>query len=286
MPNSGSTRAPASYVAHASVAATAPAARIRSAFKIEVRFVAGLNDVQMNAFKSAADRWSRVIVGDLPSVQVEDEEIDDVLIMAAGRAIDGPDGILGQSGPTVLRPKAAGPYAYLPAKGEMIFDAGDLEAMEQNGSLTDVITHEMGHVLGIGTIWARKRLLVGATSDAPTFRGKQAKIEYGKLLNSAPRAVPVENIGGKGTRNSHWRESVFGPELMSGFVASGHNPLSALTVASLADLGYAVDIAQAEAYALPAIPRRRPASTSTARRLHLHHYLQTSPVVLPDDALI
>ena len=92
--------------------------------------------------------------------------------------------------------------------------------MQREGTLADVIAHEMGHVLGIGTIWARKRLLVGATSHNPTFRGRHARSEYGKLLGTKPQSVPVENLGGKGTRNSHWRESVFGSELMSGFVAS------------------------------------------------------------------
>jgi hypothetical protein len=276
-----------SYVAHASVAATASAARIRSAFTIEVRFVGGLSAVQMNAFKEAAKRWSRVIVGDIPTVQVEGEDIDDLLILAEGKAIDGTDGILGESGPTVLRPKAAGPYAYLPAKGEMTFDAADLTSMEQSGTLHDVIAHEMGHVLGFGTIWARKRLLVGATTANPTFKGKQAKREYGKLCKSQPQPVPVENLGGKGTRNSHWREVIFASELMSGFFASHSNPLSALTVASMADLGYTVDMSRAEPYALPSASRR---ATNDDVSLALVHRIpvlrQTVAVVLPDEALV
>jgi hypothetical protein len=58
-----------------------------------------------------------VIVGDLPSVMVGGELIDDLLIEAKGIAIDGPSGILGQAGPTNLRPAAAGASAFLPAKG-------------------------------------------------------------------------------------------------------------------------------------------------------------------------
>ncbi len=85
-----------SYVASAKKAAKAlgtPAAT--SAYKIEVRFLGGLTTSQKNAFKTAADRWTKVIVGDLPSVQVDGEIVDDLLILAQGVDIDGPGGILG-----------------------------------------------------------------------------------------------------------------------------------------------------------------------------------------------
>ena len=92
-----------SFTAHASVKSNASAAAIKSAYKIEVRFIGGLNTAQKNAFKAAAKRWSKVIVGDVPSVTVNGEMIDDLLIMAQGVAIDGPGKILGQAGPTHLR---------------------------------------------------------------------------------------------------------------------------------------------------------------------------------------
>jgi hypothetical protein len=58
--------------------------------------------------------------------------------------------------------------------------------------------------------------------------------------------VPVENIGGPGTRDGHWRESVLRNELMTGIINAGANPLSALSLVSLRDLGYLVDDAVAE----------------------------------------
>jgi hypothetical protein len=64
--------------------------------------------------------------------------------------------------------------------------------------------------------------------------------------------VPVENTGGAGTRDSHWRESTFNNELMTGYLNNGSNPLSRITVASLADIGYQVDISRADAYSPPA----------------------------------
>lgn len=278
------------FVAHSSVKAKATAAAVQSAYKIEVRFVGGLNTAQKNAFKAAAKRWTKVIVGDLPSVNVSGEVIDDLLIMAQGVAIDGPNGILGQAGPTHLRPASAGVHAFLPAKGIMSFDTADLAAMQANGTLVDVITHEMGHVIGIGTIWSNKGLLVGSGTQNPRFTGAAAKKEFGVLKGAGPLPVPVENTGGSGTANSHWRETVFRNELMSGFIAGQNNPLSRLTVASLQDLGYKVNLSAAEPYALPNLQALAEAGLMAKHAGHGHEHAHALPIfaprVLPDDSLV
>jgi hypothetical protein len=289
MPSMPKRNSPAveSYLAHASVKRSASARAIQSAYKIEVRFLGGLNAAQKAAFKAAADRWSRVIIGDVPSVLVGGEVIDDLLIEAQGVVIDGPGKILGQAGPTNLRPASAGVNAFLPAKGIMSFDTADLAGMQKDGTLLDVITHEMGHVIGIGTIWAHKHLLVGAGSANPTFKGTGAKREYGILKGTGPAAVPVENIGGAGTRDSHWRESVFRNELMSGFIAAPGNPLSKMTVASLKDLGYVVNLSAAEPYSLPNLHALAEAGVLAAGGgiEHRHALPIFAPKVLPDSSL-
>ncbi|GAA2857612.1 leishmanolysin-related zinc metalloendopeptidase [Pseudonocardia halophobica] len=230
-------------------AGTLGVAAAASPFTIDVRFTGGLDARQQEAFAAAADRWTRMIVGDLPAVVVDGETIDDVLILASGADIDGSGQILGQAGPTQLRPVSAG---LLPAVGQMQFDTADLARMESEGTLDDVITHEMGHVLGIGNLWSRLGLLSGAgagTAD-PVFTGTGAVAEWTALGGSG--GVPVENTGGPGTRDGHWRESVFGDELMSGFITEAGNPISRVTVASLGDLGYVVDLEASERYRLPA----------------------------------
>lgn len=276
-----------SYVARASVKAGASAAAIQSAYKIEVRFLGGLTTAQKNAFKAAADRWTKVIVGDVPSVIVNGQLIDDLLIEAQGVPIDGAGGILGQAGPTHLRPKSAGVNAFLPAKGIMSFDTADLAEMQANGTLLDVITHEMGHVIGIGTIWSLKGLLSGAGKSDPRFTGANAKKEYGVLKGTGPLSVPVENGGGAGTRDSHWRESVFKNELMSGFIATPKNPLSRLTAASLKDMGYVVNLNVAEPYTLPNLQRLAEKGVSFAHGAvpHAHALPIFAPKTLPDDSL-
>lgn len=240
------------YRAKADVRRAKQLAATSSPFTIEIRFLGGLNARQRSAFTEAADRWTRIIVGDLPAVRVDGESVDDVLILAQGSAIDGPGRILGQAGPTHVRPSTAGPAAFLPVKGLMSFDTADLAKMAGEGTLNDVIAHEMGHVLGIGTIWERKGLLRRPRTANPAFAGAGAMEEY-RLLRAAARrrGVPVENTGGPGTADGHWRETVFRTELMSGFIAESGNPLSRMTAASLGDLGYEVDLAAAEPYELP-----------------------------------
>ncbi|WOH68168.1 leishmanolysin-related zinc metalloendopeptidase [Bradyrhizobium sp. BWA-3-5] len=220
-------------------------------YTIEVVFLGGLTNNQMAAFKLAAKRWTNAIVGDLPDVIIDGQRINNLRITAQGSDIDGPGQILGQAGPTFLRPGNAGAAAFLPATGEMQFDSADLANMEADGTLNDVITHEMGHVIGIGTVWTKKHLLKGAATSNPTFQGANAMREYGTLRGSSPSPVPVENTGGSGTRNSHWRDAVFRAELMTGFVNVGGNPMSRVTIASLQDMGYQVNMAAAQPYELP-----------------------------------
>jgi hypothetical protein len=277
------------YEARANAQVASALAATTSPFTITVRFIGGLTQTQKDAFKAAADRWSRMIVGDLPSVQVDGEVIDDVLILAEGADIDGPGKILGQAGPTHLRPASAGAAAFIPAKGMMTFDSADLAQMEQQGTLNDVITHEMGHVLGIGTIWPNKGLLNGANTDNPTFRGQKSMAEYGQLRGDGGGStpVPVENMGGPGTRNSHWRETIFRTELMSGFIAAPGNPLSRVTVGSLQDLGYVVDLNAAEPFELPNLLLLAESGLIAGHEAPIDQgiMLPNIPTVLPDDSL-
>jgi subtilisin-like proprotein convertase family protein len=217
------------------------------AFRIEVRFLGGLTVAQQDAFAAAARRWAEIIVGDLPSIRVRGEVVDDVVIEASGVAIDGPRGTLGQAGPIALRPGS-----FLPAWGMMQFDTADLAQMEADGSLVRVIIHEMGHVLGFGTIWDRLGLRQGTGTINPTFTGANAMREFGALQGlTMPVAVPVANTGGPGTRDAHWREQVFGNELLTGFLNAGVNPISRMSIGQFEDLGYQVAYDVADPYVLP-----------------------------------
>ena len=115
------------YETYTAVAAKKQArdlAATESPFTIEVRFLGGLNARQKAAFTAAADRWVKAIVGDLPPVRIGDDVIDDILIEAQGRPIDGPGKILGQAGPTHVRPEGSGPAALLPASLAGVLNKG------------------------------------------------------------------------------------------------------------------------------------------------------------------
>lgn len=267
----------------------APGAPAAAGYTIEIRFLGGLTDRQKSAFKKAANRWTKAIIGDLPDVLDENGRlINNLVVLAQGAPIDGVGSVLGQAGPSLLRPAKAGRAAFLPAKGEMTFDSADLASMETNGTLDDVIAHEMGHVIGVGTIWQQKGFLRGAGGATPTFIGPLAQLEFGKLKGGGPTPVPVENHGGPGTRDSHWSDGLFGNELMTGFVAGPPNPLSRMTIASLSDLGYTVDFNAAETYTLPhgAIAVAAGSAGTTHLAGPATTMLGRIPIILPDDHLV
>lgn len=135
----------------------------------------------------------------------------------------------------------------------MEFDTADLASIQQSGLLFSVILHEMGHVLGIGTIWQDKGLLSGAGTSDPIFTGANATAQYNQIFGTSALGVPVEAGGGAGTALAHWRETVLQSELMTGYAGPGVNlPLSRITVGSLQDLGYTVNYAAADPYTKPA----------------------------------
>jgi hypothetical protein len=148
----------------------------------------------------------------------------------------------------------------------MRFDSADVSGYVASGQAYDVIRHEMGHVLGIGSLWslpvfpAAAPLITGRNTSTVAYQGAGG-IEASATLGFTPAGAPavVEHEGGPGTANGHWRELVYANELMTGFIDRGTNPVSRLTVLSLADLGYAVNPAAAE----PLLP---PSASSAAMR--------------------
>ena len=237
-------------------------------YRVDVRFLTPMTGSQQTAFINAANRWETLIYGDVPDIPVSiasgrcgsnapalNETIDDIVILASIDSIDGPGKILGQAGPCALRSGSR-----LPLLGEMEFDMADADTLEAQGQLELVIEHEMGHVLGYGTIWGSS-VLVGAGGSDPHFVGVQALAAFDRVGGAAYTGakVPVENCCGSGTRDAHWRETILISELMTGFLNSGTNPLSVLTTASMGDLGYQVNYAGSDPYVLSVSLAVRPA---------------------------
>jgi hypothetical protein len=238
-----------------------------SDFNVQFQFT-GISAGQISTFQQAAQKWQSIIVGDVPSAAYFPSGggsviVDDVLIDVGAFSIDGVGTILGGSAADAFRPASS-----LPFHGNIVFDRDDLPSLQADGTLLSAALHEIAHVLGFGTIWADLGLLSGADTSNPGFVGSQAVAAYNAIFGTSATAVPVESDGGDATADSHWRESVLGNELMTGFIGPGTiNPLSQLTVASMADLGYAVNFAAADPYtqpgAVPLVAVSAPASATT-----------------------
>ncbi|MAT71900.1 MAG: hypothetical protein CMJ58_20545 [Planctomycetaceae bacterium] len=133
--------------------------------------------------------------------------------------------------------------------------------------LDELMAHEVGHVLGIGTLWVANGNYANNTYQ---FMGPHAVAAYEAEFSDLSGYVPVENNGGPGTPNAHWDQMmrssgeagdpsnpwILSPltgvvdqygrdralELMTGAIDPDYlEPfLSRTTVQSMRDLGYLV----------------------------------------------
>ena len=238
-------------------------------FEIELVFINHGTPSQDAAFVNAAARWMNVVRGELSDVSFASnpvaanscvqgqptvsDTVDDLRIFVDISPIDGTQGTLGQAGPCQIRTNSG-----LPVLAFLQLDSADVSRLEQTGDLPDVTLHEMGHVLGIGTLWSNfDTLLVNPSLPSSAgvdthFLGQAAIAAFdavGGTAYTGGAKVPVENWLGPGSSDSHWRESVLRLELMTPELTPGvPNPLSAITTESLADLGYSVDSSQADSF--------------------------------------
>lgn len=218
----------------------------------------------------AIRRWEEAITGDLSSGTlpagdnpfftspnscggfgqlVNGAAIDDLMVLVNIDSIDGPGEVLGRAGPCALRGDTT------PIVGILTLDEADLLGMSPEMA-THVIQHEIGHIMGFGTLWESDWFgFVENVADTvpgdPRYFGKAALAVYQATVDTAT-SIPVENTGGEGTRGSHWRESVFDRELMTGFVDQNMF-LSAMSIAAFEDLGYAVNTAAADEASLRSV---------------------------------
>ncbi len=153
----------------APLSVTFDATAAASGFEIDLHYVTTISDEHEAVFEAAKQRWQELIIGDLPNVTLAlpantcgthpalSGTVDDLSILVSVGAIDGVNGVLGQAGPCVVRAASGGlPVAGsngLPSLGMMRFDVDDLDALAATGQLHSVILHEMGHVLGINSLY-------------------------------------------------------------------------------------------------------------------------------------
>jgi hypothetical protein len=260
-------------------------------YSIQIQFYGAYRPTaaESAAVNAAANRWEQIIYRHSGSpVAVSDTAgscgagepavsgyVSDVLIFASFGAMDGPGGTLAAAAPCVIATGTG-----LPVVGVMRFDTADVGMLISGGDFNAVVLHEMGHVLGFGTLWELSSpwpsvdclqrpsnppnalydtyfSCAGGTAHAAAEFDSVGGVSYtGAGQSQGGNVVPVENCAnspyvspacGARTVNSHWRETVFADELMVGFLPS-YPKLSVVTVGSLQDLGYTVNYAGADSY--------------------------------------
>ncbi len=223
------------------------------AFDLDLVFVDGhrLSTEHMQLFEDAARRWEGVITEDLPDdTFAEPLELDDFDWWApmwrqsrgSARIEAGPLDDLRvyiSTNPRLGGSAVAGSFFFrtlpsgMPLTGFVLVSESILDWPDDD--LLAVMVHELGHVLGFGSSWMWDQWIEG--EDDPHFTGPEARETFGG-------PVPVEPSSG------HWRESVFGPELMTPRL-DGSDRLSRYTLAAFLDLGYGVDLTRADPYTRP-----------------------------------
>lgn len=239
-------------------------------FEIEVRFDTTATEARRTSVLAAAELWMSVLAEtDLPEVAGDDRiecygattmepvgTIGGLMILVEFRDIDGPGRTLAQAGVCRLREGSM-----LPVASVAFFDVSDFDGLIDSGDATELAVHEIAHALGFGLLWRPLDLLrnpaLGVGAIDAHFVGPLAIAAFdaaGGTDYTGGAKVPVENLGGAGSANLHWRGSVLRGELMRPLNRIGsRETLSAITIRSLADLGYEVDVSLAERYTLPGV---------------------------------
>lgn len=244
-------------------------------FNIHVRFAQDaltkqLSQARRQTFQAAAVRWESIISKDLQDIKnfklpiLPDFEVspnvvgtlDDVFIDVRV-SFDFNKGVLARANTLLVRKD--GSDKQLPVYGYVELSAVEFTGggLADNDAYQQVVEHEIGHVLGIGTLWDASKITnylpnppkveIGLPNNNydPGFIGINALQEFNILREQiflpALKAVPVANTGTSRNYNVHWREFTFLNEIMTPYKAAPEL-LSRVTAASLEDLGYEVNM--------------------------------------------
>ena len=217
------------------------------AYNIDLVFVDGhgFTASQRALFEEAAERWEAIITDDIPDINyrsrpwrsadldwwadsvgryfrvpiVVNDKVDDLRVFVTTYDTDD---YWGRGSYFQYRLADGLPILGFAAISSQVLTPSHV----RDGNALSVMIHELGHALGFAkSTWERKNLLVNPSIDDPGvdtyFRGWRARGAFNRLGGRYYRGggrVPVENGGvleKRGSRDSHWRESVFVDELMS-----------------------------------------------------------------------
>ena len=208
-------------------------------FNIDLEYETPLSASQQAIMQAAAKSVAGLIGKGLPSAVVDCKIIDDINIKISTANIDGASGTQARTKIDFMR------YGtMLPAQSLVQFDAADIAELERSGKLFSVVQHEFLHALGFGNLWEAKGLVDYAGTPLAQYNGGKA-VDAFKDLGGLTDAISLETEG-KGSAGFHWNEALFQDEVMTADLnfsgKAGNAPISPVTIASLADLGYEVNL--------------------------------------------
>lgn len=240
-------------------------------FHIQVRYpengesVTPLTPEQRAIVEAAVRRWEQIITADAPDSEVNGFPIDDLLIdVRIGHVADPADtnpgcqvappppcwDYVATGGPTDTRNASN-----LPNHGTILIDFQNRDMPAQQ--LEQVLIHEIGHVLGIGTLWEERGFVLNAGTPNPSYHEPNALQQYRNLTGQQQlTGIPVEgDHPGEASNDSHWDELNLSNELMTPTL-DNPAPLSRITIGALIDLGYIASYATADPWPGGSLLRR------------------------------
>ena len=229
-----------------------------------------LSVAEQAMFQDAVDFWDDVIIDHRDGVARNWElNVDTFSQAASGGGV-----VLGSAGPSGLIFSNVVADAHTSDQRFIISTGGNanFNVHPDAGALAfSTLTHEIGHALGIGTLWEdnevyndgiagnHNRTLAGGTPGEYTGAAALEAWQNEFVGQSSATFVPVETTnppGGSGTAHGHWNEEDnFGQsltgivdfngrdmrdELMTGYASPAEEFLSKTTVRSLYDIGFNV----------------------------------------------
>ena len=245
--------------------------------------------------EAQADRWARIVEGsDLEDIEWEPgivrcggleydfqkDVLDDLLLMVSVEDLDN-----GPRAGLTLTYCGYRESSKLPMIGALKLD---IDRVPQD-DVNEMILHGLGHLLGLSVYsWERLDLLRNPSHHSPGadahFVGPRAIAAFVSAGGASYQGakVPVENDPTYGTVDGHWRESVFGNELMTTNLAAGTDYLSAITIQSLADIGYTVNLEEADRFILPERSSAAASAADSRNAIDLSDDVVIGPAVFYD----
>ena len=233
-------------------------------FKIDLVFEPNAEGNEFTAehkivFEEAANRIEGFITGDLTDWTVNGEVIDDVKITVKYEDAADSDGIGGSFGAVNVSQYRTDATA-LPVVSEIYLDEADVEDhLHPNGSLYGVVIKKMISSLGFSST----KFYSAGVASGTTYTGAKAVAKYNEATGSSVTQLPLEDdLGGitgpPWVSASHWEENEtrggvvgFQSELMTGWLGGKKNPLSAVSVGAMEDIGYEVNYDTADPWTGP-----------------------------------